>query len=64
MQFLTLNNMEELEPTYESIYEKINAKRALLWINEKDFTMNKRKKAYLNAHRAIIISHTWGCMYR
>ncbi len=56
--------MEELEPTYESIYEKINAKRALLWITEKDFTTNKRKKAYLNAHRAIIISHTWGCMYR
>ena len=55
--------MEELEPTYESIYEKINAKRALLWISEKDFTKHK-KKTTLKAYREIIISDTWGCMYK
>lgn len=50
--------MEELEPTYESIYEKINAKRALLGITEKDFTINKRNKPHLNAHRRLIIGDT------
>lgn len=52
-----------MEETIDSIYEKINAKRALLGISEKDFTKPKRK-TNLKAYREIIISSTGWVIYK